>query len=321
MPITYTNPVFSGYFADPFVLKHGDTYYAYGTGSNAGDASSPDRRMFPVLSSLDLVHWKAVGWALVPPHGGQAFWAPEVAERDGRFYLFYSMSTGRHADETHRLRVAVADDPAGPFVDTGALLLPDEGFTIDAHPFRDPRDGRWYLFFAKDFFDDRPGTALAVAPLADNMVSVAGPVTTVLRASGDWQVFERDRTLYGRKWPAWHTLEGPFVRFHDGQYFCFYSGGAWMGSGYGVAVAVADTVLGPYAEPVAGPCVLRGVPGHVVGPGHNSVVLGPDGATDFLVYHAWDAAHTGRRMCVDPLLWTPRGPRCAGPTWTPQNLP
>lgn len=320
MPLPYTNPVYAQYFADPFVFQHENVYYAYGTGSSAGDKPVSDGRFFPVLRSLDLVHWKPLGGALVPPSGGHAFWAPEVAARDGHFYLYYSMAS-REGDETHRLRVAVADDPAGPFVDSGKLLLPDEGFTIDAHPFCDPRNGRWYLFFAKDFFDDRPGTALAVVPLAEEMVSVAGPVTTVLRASGDWQIYERDRTLYGRKFEAWHTLEGPCVRFHDRRYYCFYSGGAWTGPGYGVGVAVADAVLGPYAEPVPGPCVLRGVPNHVVGPGHNSIVRGPDGKTDFVVYHAWDAAHTARRLCIDPLRWTPDGPRCAGPTWSPQNLP
>ena len=319
MPLSYTNPVYPGYFADPFVMKHGGVYYAYGTGSHAGDVPTPDGRMFPVLSSPDLVHWEARGGALVPPADGFAFWAPEVAERDDCFFLFYSVA-GRDGDETHRLRVAVANSPLGPFIDSEKLLLPDAGFTIDAHPFRDPRDGRWYLFFAKDFFDARPGTALAVVPLADDMVSVAGPVTTVLRASGDWQVYERRRALYGRTWDAWHTLEGPFVRFHNGRYFCFYSGGAWTGPGYGVGVAVADSVLGPYTEPVPGPCVLRGVPPDVFGPGHNSVVRGPDGQTDFVIYHAWDADHTSRRMCIDPLRWTPEGPRCAGPTWTPQIL-
>lgn len=318
MSLSYANPVWAGYFADPFVLKHGGQYYAYGTGCNIGNKATAGGRMFPVLRSPDLIHWESLGGALTRPDAGYAFWAPEVAERDGKFYLYYS-AAGPAGDETHRLRVAVADGPAGPFTDAGQRLLPGEGFTIDAHPFRDPRDGQWYLFFAKDFFDARPGTALAAVPLADDMTSTIGPVTTVLRASSDWQIFERRRALYGQTWDAWHTVEGPFVRFHGGRYWCFYSGGAWPGPDYGVAVS--DRVLGPYAEPVPGPSVLRGVPGHVLGPGHNSVVRGPDGVTDFVAYHAWDAARTARRLCIDPLRWTPDGPRCAGPTWAPQLLP
>lgn len=318
MPLTYTNPVWPGYLADPFVLKWQGEYYAYGTGSNKGDLRQPDGCVFPVLHSADFVHWEHIGGALQPLAEAEAYWAPEVAARDDRFYLYYS-AAGGGTDDTHRLRVAVADHPTGPFVDSGRLLLPDEGFTIDAHPFRDPKDGRWYLFFAKDFFDARVGTALAAAPLADDMVSVAGPATMVLRPSADWQIHARNRAIYGRTWDAWHTVEGAFVVLHDGRYYLLYSGGAWHKTDYGVGYAVADSVLGPYREPEPGPTVLRGVPGHVFGPGHNSVVRGPDDQIYFLAYHAWDAAHTARRLCLDTLVWTPDSPRCI-PSWTEQTI-
>jgi beta-xylosidase len=314
MALTYTNPVWPGYCADPFVLKWQGEYYAYGTGE-----ASADGKEFPLLHSTDFVHWEHLGGGLEPlPGGRHAYWAPEVAAHDGRFYLYYSAADGA-GDDTHRLRVAVAEHPTGPFVDSGNLLLPEEGFTIDAHPFRDSQDGRWYLFFAKDFFDARVGTALAAVPLADDMVSVAGPVTTILRPSANWQIYERNRTIYGQVWEVWHTVEGAFVVFHAGRYYLLYSGGAWTTSDYGVGYAVADSVLGPYREPEVGPVVLRGVPGHVRGPGHNSVVLGPDDQTEFIAYHAWDAAHTARCLCLDPLVWKPEGPRCT-PSWTPQTL-
>src|SRR5687767_14181550 len=132
--MTYTNPVWPHYFADPFVLKTNNEYYAYGTAP--ADAAG---KQFPVLRSRDLVNWEYVGHALAPltyPRGFN-YWAPEVAEHDGRFYLYYSASTSE-SDETHRLRVAIADHPAGPFTDSGNLLLPDAGFSIDASPFRDP---------------------------------------------------------------------------------------------------------------------------------------------------------------------------------------
>ena len=314
MALTYTNPVWPGYCADPFVLKWQGEYYAYGTGERGADGKE-----FPLLRSKDFVHWEHLGGALEPlPGGRHAYWAPEVAARDGRFYLYYSAADGA-GDDTHRLRVAVADQPTGPFVDAGRLLLPEEGFTIDAHPFCDPRDGHWYLFFAKDFFDARIGTALAAVPLADDMVSIDGPVTTILRPSGDWQIYERNRTIYGKVWDAWHTVEGAFVVFHENRYYLLYSGGAWTTADYGVGYAVADSVFGPYREPEAGPVILRGVPGQVRGPGHNSVVLGPDGQTEFIAYHAWDAAHTARSLCLDPLLWTADGPRFM-PSWTEQTL-
>ncbi len=322
MAFTYHNPVWPGYFADPFILRWQNQYYAYGTGSSRGDVVENDGRMFPVLHSSDLTHWTYLGGAMepLPTPAHSAYWAPEVAERDGTFYLYYS-AAGSTGDEEHRLRVAVAEHPAGPFVDTNHVLLADEGFTIDAHPFRDPADGQWYLFFAKDFFDERVGTGIAMVPLADDMRTPIGTPTTVLRASADWQIYERNRSLYGRVWDAWHTVEGPCVVVHDGLYYCLYSGGAWHTAAYGVGYGVAQQVQGPYHDVWGpnGPSVLHGIPDRVLGPGHTSVVLGPNDRTEFLAYHAWDQAHTVRRFCIDPLVWTPDGPRCAGPTTEPSH--
>lgn len=320
MSTVYQNPVWPGYFADPFVLKAPDAYYAYGTTS---ELLQPDGRVFPILRSEDFVTWEPVGGALEPLTNPErsAYWAPEVVARDGRYYLYYS-ACGGDGDENHRLRVAIADHPAGPFVDTGHVLLPNEGFTIDAHPFRDPKDGKWYLFFAKDFFDGRVGTGTAVVALNDDMVSTHGEPVPVVRATADWQIYERDREIYGRTFDAWHTVEGPFVVHHDGRYYCFYSGGPWTSATYGVSYGVADDVRGPYRDDWSqdGPAVLKGIPGQVLGPGHNSVVRGPDGQTDYVVYHAWDPGQTARRMCLDPLAWTPEGPRCLGPSLEPRPL-
>lgn len=314
--LTYQNPVWPGYFADPFVLKVGNDYFAYGTGSDVGDGRQSDGRVFPLLHSRDLVEWTQLGGALEPLPGAMsvAYWAPEVAERDGTYFLYYAADM--------RLRAATARHPAGPFLDIGKNLLPDEPFSIDANPFRDPKDGRWYLFFAKDYFDGRVGTGTAVVPLADDMVTPLEAPRTVVRASNDWQIFERQRHWYDRVWEAWHTVEGPFVVEHSGKYYCLYSGGRWETADYGVSYAVADHPLGPWCDEwsQAGPAVLRGLPGRVLGPGHNSVVRGPDGTSQWVVYHAWDPDKTARRLCIDPLVFTADGPRCLGPTLGPQPL-
>ncbi len=308
--VTYTNPVYPHYFADPFVLLHADVYYAYGTGVTAPGSN----RVFEVLTSNDLVHWRSLGHAL-EPLGAEFtdYWAPEVAFANGKFYLYYSAGMG---DAGHRLRVAVSGQPEGPFIDSGVNLTPDEPFAIDASPFQDD-DGQWYLYFARDFLDgQRPGTGLSVAKL-EEMTRLSTQVHTVLRASQDWQLYARQREMYGQVLD-WHTLEGAFVVKREGRYYCFYSGGAWTNLSYGVSYAVADHPLGPWSESVAAaPTLLRTVPDHVIGPGHNSVVPGPDGE-DYLIYHAWDVAHTGRRMCIDRLIWTPHGPTTNGPTFEPQ---
>jgi arabinan endo-1,5-alpha-L-arabinosidase len=314
----YTNPVYPESFADPFVWRHEGMYYAVGTGPAGADGMR-----FPLLHSRDLVNWKSLGHALIPVGSdlGNDYWAPEVEYSEGRFYLYYSVG---HGDKGHHLRVAVSERPEGPYEDVGTPLMDLAvcPFSIDASPFQDD-DGQWYLFYARDFLDTddgfRAGTGIAMDRLI-GMTRLAGEEQTVVRARSDWQMFKAQRPMYDGIYD-WHTLEGPIVRKHDGRYYCFYSGGCYQNETYGVDYAVADSVVGSYSDVgnEDGARVLRSAPGHVVGPGHNSFVSGPDGE-DIIVYHAWDTGMTARRMCIDPLIWTPDGPRCQGPTWTEQKL-
>jgi GH43 family beta-xylosidase len=313
--MTYTNPVYPHYFADPFVLRHGDYYYAYGTAPGSGDG-----RHFPILRSDNLVDWTQVGWALNQAPGVE-FWAPEVAYHEGKFYLYYSASGIEGRD--HQLRVAVSATPDGTFEDAGRVLVPDEPFSIDAHPFRD-RDGQWYLFYAQDFLtmdgDYRVGTGIVVDKLTD-MLTLAGDPRVVVRPHADWHLFKADRTMYGAVYD-WHTIEGASMRLHNGLYYCFYSGGAWERENYGVAYVVADHPLGPYRRPPeAASALLRSVPDHLIGPGHNSFTESRDGQREFIVYHAWDTARTARRLCIDRLTWDGDRPVLHAPTHTPQPMP
>ena len=314
MPTHYQNPVFDQYMADPFVLKHEGHYYAYGTGSLSAEGWP-----FPVLQSSDLANWEPRGWALVPP-GGDEFWAPEVAYHNGVFHMYYS-AHGINGND-HQLRVAVCTSPLGPFQDKGRVLVPDQPFTIDAHPFQDP-DGQWYLFYSQDFLtlDDpyRVGTGIVVDRLLD-MLTLAGEPRVVIRPHADWQLFKAQRSIYGAVYD-WHTIEGPAVRFHNNRYYCFYSGGAWEYDNYGISYVVAEHVLGPYSLPSENEQVLlRSVPGHVIGPGHNSFTESPHSDQEYIVYHAWDPAMTARRMCIDKWEWVHDEPVIHGPTWTRQTI-
>ena len=311
----FSNPVYPGYFADPFVWHWGEDYFAIGTGPDETTGElGRRRRVFPLLRSKDLTRWEPAGDALERPDPklGSNFWAPEVACAEGRFWLYYSVG---HGDQLHQIRVAAADSPLGPYRDVHEepLVAPtDPPFAIDPHPFQDD-DGNWYLFYARDRLDSgrvehfgevRPGTVLALDRLI-GMDRVAGEERVILRARRDWQRFMAGRSIYGGTYD-WHTLEGPFVRKRAGRYYCFYSGGRWENDTYGVDFAVADHIMGPYSDVgnESGPRVLKTQPGRVIGPGHNSIVAAPDG-TDCIVYHAWDPPMTRRRMFVDSLEWTP----------------
>ena len=322
--LSYSNPVWDGYCADPFVLRHEGVYYAYGTGSDSGGYALAGRH-FVLLRSLDLVRWEFLGGAIEPTPGFEKadHWAPEVAFSNGKFWMYYSAAPKDASGGCQQqLRVAVADHPEGPFHDTGKLLFPNEGFTIDPSPFRDPRDGQWYLFFSKNFFEGRVGTGTAVVLLDGDTMTPIGEPCPVVVASADWHTSARNQQIQEQTFESWHTVEGAHVVHHNGLYVCFYSGGAWINESYGVSYATAEHPLGPWKDAwsAQGPAVLKGVPPHIIGPGHNSVTLAPDGKTHICVYHAWDEAHSERRLCIDPIQWTEDGPRVT-PTWQNGRLP
>jgi GH43 family beta-xylosidase len=306
-----TGPAYSGYFADPFVLRLPDgRYAAYGTGrppaprEDGAPAAPVGPRAFEALESADLVTWEARGLVLerLPESAGDEYWAPEVAYADGAYWLYYSVG---HGISGHHVRVARSEEPFGPFVDCGVSLTPEERFAIDAHPFQDD-DGRWYLFYARDILDAaRPGTHLAVVELQD-MTTPAGPATPVLEPHDDWQLYQSGRSMYGATY-EWHTIEGPAVVRRQGRCWMTYSGGAWTGDGYGVTWAVADSPLGPWHHPADAVPLLDTAGTGLLGPGHNSLVVAPDGS-DVVAFHAWDTPDGTRQMYLRRVDFTPDGP-------------
>ena len=320
--VTYTNPVYAADMPDPSVKKFGEYYYAFGT---TGHNRLPDGRIFTLLRSRDLVDWELLGGALIPPSISTDFeyWAPEITEKNGKYYLYYAM--GNPQAEHFVIRIATSDKPRGPYRDSGIVLKDCETnrFMIDPFPFRDD-DGQWYLFNACDFPYDSPGyhagTGIEVNRLLD-MTTAGNDCHVVVRPAFDWTLYQAHRRMdvFHQTFGAWHTIEGPCVVKHAGKYYCFYSGANWRTYRYGVDYVVAEHPLGPYTGAGDHARVLHSVPGEVFGPGGISIVTGPDGKTQYVIYHAWNHKMTERQMCVDNLEWTADGPRCL-PTVTRQTI-
>jgi beta-xylosidase len=317
---TWCNPVWPGSFPDPFVLEHQGEYWGYCTGV------WQDGRCFGILHSPDLIHWEPRPGALAPlPGNHPCYWAPEVAYGHGRFYLYYSVGN----EETMEIRVAVAGHPAGPFTDSGRRLT-SEPFAIDPHVFT-ARDGSRWLFYAADFLD-RPhiGTGTVRDRLLDPF-TLAGAPQPVTLPRYDWQVYHPCRPEKGNV--RWHTVEGPFVLERKGVLYQMFSGGNWQNPTYGVSYATSHDITAPgeWEQAADGERVLpilrtlRGPDGDVIGPGHNSVVRGPDGRQLYCVYHRWSPGldnHAGARvLCIDRLDWAGERMFILGPTTTPQRAP
>ncbi|MEJ7713759.1 MAG: glycoside hydrolase family 43 protein [Pyrinomonadaceae bacterium] len=311
----YQNPVYTQAFPDPFVLQFCGEYWAFCAGF------WPDKRVFGVLHSKDLIHWHNLGGAMVvAPFAEEysCYWAPEVIYANGKFYMYYSVGN----EERMQIRVSVADHPAGPYVDSGYQLTKEE-FAIDAHVFTDT-DGQRYLFYATDFLTH---THIGTGTVCDQMIdlfTLAGNARPVTRAHmiGKFMIPQRAE----KKASAGIRSRGPTVLKHKGRYYQMFSGGNWKNLSYGVSYASSENIetVDEWKQVADGERVLpilRTVPGSVIGPGHNSVIRGPDNRQLFCVYHFWPPGSTDRVMAVDRLEWAGERLIIIGPTVEPQPAP
>lgn len=314
---TYTNPVFDENFPDPAVLRAADGYfYAYATQGEAGGRT----HNIQLARSRDLVRWQRLDDALpVKPAWAsrtQDFWAPHVAERDGRYYLYYSAKPDAALSDAKRglcLAVATAGRPEGPFADSGRPLLCGERFVnIDPFAYDDPATGRRLLFWGSGF-----GPIKVQELGADRLGFAPGsrPIDLV-------SVIKADNPANYQR-----LVEGAWIVRRDGWYYLFYSGDNCCGAKahYAVMVARSRSATGPFvtlaaATGAADSVILEQV-GHWLAPGHNSVIEDAAGE-HWLLYHAVDTRrprarpsdeiNSRRAMLLDKLIWRDGWPTVGG---------
>jgi arabinan endo-1,5-alpha-L-arabinosidase len=124
---TIQNPVFEPVLADPSIIKGQDGYYyAYGTEDDWGDGEGA--KYIPILKSSNLTDWKYVGNAFTdkdrPTWKQGGLWAPDIQHYNGKYYLYYSLSTW--GDYDPGIGVATSDSPEGPFKDHGQVIRSSE---------------------------------------------------------------------------------------------------------------------------------------------------------------------------------------------------
>jgi hypothetical protein len=239
-----------------------------------------------------------------------------VTYDNGKFYLYYSSGN----EILMELRIAISDRPDGGFVDAG-IRLTNEEFAIDAHVFVDD-DGTRYFFYATDFLEySHIGTGTVVDRMLD-WTRLEGNPRPVTRAEYDWQVYDPARKEKGGV--RWYTVEGPTVLKRKGKYFEMFSGGNWQNKTYGVSFAVTDSMNSTdewqqFSDGERTLPILRTIPGKVVGPGHNSVVRGPNNRELYCIYHRW--TETGRVLAIDRMDFAGDRIFVAGPTTDSQPMP
>lgn len=283
--------------ADPFVLAADGWFYLYHTGHDVG---------VPVYRSADLVSWSGPSLALTPdprvPWAACDFWAPEVMFRDGRFYMYVAVTSrrpdGSPDDDERRLAVAQADTPMGPFELSDRPFVEDE-WAIDAHPFQDA-DGSWWMFYnvrndETRYVDGTIGCGNAVARLPTPQ-AISGGRRIILVPTERWE---------GNADGSWYWNEGAFVVRRGTKLLQTYSGGWFADGTYAIGTATADRPDGPWRKNPDNPVLVSS--DHVVGPGHDCIVTGPDGFTDFLVYHAHVDGEACRSAFIAEMHWVGEG--------------
>lgn len=285
---TYQNPVFGAFSgADPYVLYHDGLYYLYCSGY------APYNDGYWYYTSPDLVNWARGERCAEPVDDVEAgkYWAPEVYEINGKFYLIATVNL--------HIAVAVADSPRGPFVYQEDLLV-DKG--IDGHIFIDD-DGRMYLFYTIN-------------------TRVWG---CELEMNGNHMSVKQDtvRTVFG---PGTSGEEGPFLLKHNGLYYLTTSTNSYTSPDYSINLSISDTPLGDYERYDGNPILSK--TSQVHGTGHHSFVMSPDGSEMFIVYHkhARPGVVGPRTICIDRARFAPTDSgidriEIYGPTHTPQPLP
>lgn len=327
-PLTFENPV-PVKFGDPYILKASDNrYYMVGTGGV--------RDGFKMYSSKDLKAWKDEGriyrgnteasWDTAN------FWAPELYEYQGRFYLLYSADWRENPTnelENFRIGVAVSDKPTGPYTRLFNRPIFDPGYpVIDGNLLFE--DGEVFLYYSRccyknpvesevaqwarkeGLFEEIEESWVYGVRMKPDFSGIIGEPQLLLQppaSMGDQQAEWESRSVtsgeVNRRW-----TEGSYIFRDNGQYYIMYSANFFGGKNYAVGYATSDSPLGPFTKADNNPVLQKNVEqgGIVTGTGHNSVTQSPDGKHMLCVYHG-RTSKTGKERVVfiDRMAILPNG--------------
>jgi arabinan endo-1,5-alpha-L-arabinosidase len=302
---------------DPAIIKEKDTYYVFATGRVPGGAG-----IIPIRTSKDLRKWKLAGavfdrlpeWCAKEVPAARDAWAPDVSYFNGRFHLYYAVSTFGRNLSAIGLATNVTLDPSSPayqWEDQGMVVRSTPGVddfnTIDANLVVEDRDHVWLNWGS--FWG---GIKMRRIDAATGKLD-----------AGDTRLYSlcaRPRTnpddiMHAGDGP----VEAPFVIRHADYWYLFASydyccRGAR--STYKVVVGRAGKITGPYLDRDGKP-LLEGGGSLVVeaqtakwhGAGHEAVLQEKD--RDFLVFHAYDAVSGRPFLNISTMEWEGGWPKVA----------
>ncbi|MEC9261312.1 MAG: family 43 glycosylhydrolase, partial [Pseudomonadota bacterium] len=257
------NPIVDGYYADPEIIysHKNNKYYLYPTSDGFHGWSG---KHFETFSSPDLVNWTPEGTILDlvtdVSWADRNAWAPTAIETkiNGEYKYFYYFTAAQ------KVGVGVANEPTGPFIDSGKPLIDfrpegiEWGQEIDPDVFKDPVSGKHYLYWGNGY--------MAGVELNPDMVSINKSTLTVMT-------------------PDTTFREGAEVFYRDGLYYFLWSENDTRDADYRVRYATSISPLGPLTIPENNLVIAKDTTQRIFATGHNSVINKPGSDDWFIVYH------------------------------------
>lgn len=340
--VEITNPL-PVKFGDPYILHASDgKYYMYGT--SLGDG-------FEAYVSDSLKTWTSCGQVY---RGGteeqwnvDCFWAPEVYERNGKYYMFYSANSRNNPTnegENFKIGVAVSDSPAGPFTDLYNRPVFEIDYpVIDANVYFDDATGKTYLYYSRCCYKHPVESEIAdkmkqegvydeieeswvygvemkpdFSGIIGEPVLLLAPPAKLDDRQAEWESRSVTSKEVNRRW-----TEGSFLFKNKDTYYIMYSANHYGGAHYAVGYATSKNPLGPFVKAANNPVLQenRTKGGTVVGTGHNMVLTMPD-STMYCVYHGRMTTNPNERVVlINKMKVDENGVLTVeGPTTTPQQV-
>jgi xylan 1,4-beta-xylosidase len=306
---------------DPCIIRVRNTYYLVFTMYPFGNWTSrnlsrPNQNSSPgirIYSSKDLIHWKPGPWlyksSRLPtscPYKNQ-FWAPEIHQINGRFYIIFGASNwiAKKYNPGDRFGywtyVGVANKVTGPYRHT--TLLPG-GSGCDSDLFQDT-DGKVYDIFP---LGNMYVQQIDLSHIKQHKIKLIGPRILAVPSSN------KDIGLPVS--PGY--VEGPWTTRIGSEYYLFYAEPYFKKNpkyprlyGYWTGCAYARHIMGPWKKDPRG-AVFWG--------GHLSLFKGPDGRPWFGYREEAFRRYWGL-LGVDPLIIGPHGRVHTHPTLGVRYVP
>ena len=221
---------------DPFILPYDGVYYLFGTN---GDFSQ-NGCGFVCRTSHDLVEWSDAQICFTPPKGFWAdaqFWAPEVHEYNGKFYMFASFyrkdRTGMRCTQ-----ILCADSPEGPYEPLSQPATPSEWMCLDGTLYVE--DDVPYMVFCHEWLQTVNGE-MCLRQLSADLGQPLGEPMLLFRAK-DLPACRQTRS-------GGYITDGPYL-YHssDGKLLMLWSTFTEKGYCQAVAISQSGKVSGPWKQ-------------------------------------------------------------------------